>query len=92
MPDGRRKRALAAAVEEAFGTLFASRVLPFDRRAATAYGSVTTAVRRSGRTIGMADSLIAAIAISHTAEAVGTRNVSHLSGLGVPVIDPWTDA
>jgi predicted nucleic acid-binding protein len=89
MPDGRRRDALLHGMEDLLHRGFTRRILPFDRRAAAAYGPVATAARRSGRTIGVADLLIAAIAVSRGAEAVATRNVTHFEGLGVPVLNPW---
>jgi len=92
MPDGRRRDTLLQGMEDLLRSGFSGRILSVDRRAALAFTLVATTARRSGRTIGMADLLIAAIAVSRGAEAVATRNVSHFTGLGVPVINPWTEA
>ena len=40
LPEGRRRRELAAAAERLFAELFKERVLPFDGEAARAYGAV----------------------------------------------------
>ncbi len=37
LPEGERRRGLAAAAERAFGVFFAGRILPFDGAAAQAY-------------------------------------------------------
>ncbi len=50
--------------------------LAYDDRAAGLYGQLVAALRRTGREIGAADSMIAAIALSNDL-AVVTRNVRH---------------
>lgn len=49
---------------------------PFDDRAAAEYGRITGDLRRAGREIGVADTMIAAIALAHSLTVV-TRNVKH---------------
>jgi hypothetical protein len=66
------------------------RVLPFDRRAATAYAEVRSDVRRLG--LGErgkdADFQVAAIATSRGATVL-TRNVNDFDGSGVDIVNPW---
>ena len=73
MPDGKRRRALLAAAERAFGVFFAERILPFDREAAQAYAVIAAKRRASGHPISQADCQIAAIARSRGA-SVATRD------------------
>lgn len=89
LPDGARRQNLADAAERAFGRLFATRILPFDSRAARIYAEVAARRRRSGRPISPADCQIAAIALSRSM-ALATRNVRDFADTGVDLIDPWT--
>lgn len=88
LPEGNRKLGLLAAAEQAFGLLFAGRVLPFDSEAAQAYARIAADRRLRGRPISQADCQIAATARS-TGASLATRNVSDFDGCGVDVIDPW---
>ncbi|MDE0136266.1 MAG: type II toxin-antitoxin system VapC family toxin [Acidimicrobiaceae bacterium] len=88
LPDGSRKLGLVDAVERAFGTLFAGRVLPFDSNAAQAYAQIAADRRARGRPISQADCQIAATARSIRA-SLATRNVSDFDGCGIDVINPW---
>jgi predicted nucleic acid-binding protein len=90
MAEGRRRTALAQAVEAILGTILGGRVLPFDRAAARTYGLLAADCRRSGRPVGVADLQIAAIARTRNATAVATRNIQHFLGCGLPLIDPWS--
>lgn len=89
MPDGRRRATLVRAVDAMLGTILAGRVLPFDRPAAVEYAAWASDRRRAGRTVAMADLLIAAIARARRASSIATRNISDFVDCGVPIIDPW---
>ena len=88
LPDGRRRRGLTAAVERAFGILFAGRILSFDSAAAHAYASIAAARRAVGNPISQADCEIAAIARSQGA-SVATRDVKGFRDCGIEVVSPW---
>jgi len=88
LPVGRRRFGLEAAAQAMFQQDLEGRVLPFDSDAAQTYGGVFAACRRTGRTVGMADLLIASIALSRGATVV-SRNVSDFRACGIDVIDPW---
>jgi hypothetical protein len=90
MPDGRNRTALARAVEAMLGTVLAGRVLPFDRSAAAQYADWAGDRRRAGKTVGMADLQIAAIARARGATAIATRNLKDFVNCRIPLIDPWT--
>lgn len=88
MPPGRRRDGLASALERMLRAGFASRILPFDSDAATAYAEIGAARRRSGRPVSHSDCQIAAIARSR-GMAVATRNLRDFADMGIAVIDPW---
>jgi len=85
---GARRAKLQAAIDAAFAEEFAGRILPFDERAARAYGRIAAERRASGRPIAPFDAQIAAIALSRGA-AVATRDVHDFEGCGVTVLNPW---
>ena len=88
LPEGGRRRDLAAAAERAFGDTFAGRVLPFDSAAARVYAEIVAARRLAGRQVSMADGQIAAIAYAR-GMAVATRNLRHFRDMGADPVDPW---
>jgi hypothetical protein len=92
MADGRRRMALARAVEAILSTVLQGRVLPFDRAAARLYGELAAGSRQSGRPVGIPDLQIAAIARARHADAIATRNTQHFAGCGLRVVDPWMTA
>lgn len=91
LPAGRRRDALAKAVEDILTEDFRNRILPFDSAAARAYAAIAAGRRAAGRPISQFDCQIAAIARAHGA-AVATRNVGDFEGCGIEVIDPWRKA
>lgn len=91
LPEGRRRRDLAAAARAIFDEDLAGHVLPFDAAAAIAYADIFAARRRAGWPIATLDLMIAAIARSHAATVV-TRDSADFEGCGVTVVDPWTAA
>ena len=88
LPDGARRRGLAKAAEQAFGDLFAGRVLPFDSAAARIFAEIASARRSSGRPVSQPDGQIGAIARCRNM-AVATRNVRDFEGMGIELINPW---
>jgi len=91
MTEGRRRDAIARAVETMLGTVLGGRVLPFDRAAARIFGELAAESRRSGRPVGVADLQIGAIARARKADAIATRNTQHFVGCGVAIVDPWLE-
>ena len=90
LPAGRRKEALAAAVDEMFEHDFKGRVLPFDGSAAVTFAAICADRNRLGRPISQFDAQIAAIVRSRGA-ALATRNISDFDACGIRVIDPWQE-
>jgi predicted nucleic acid-binding protein len=88
LPDGRRKKAMAAGMGELLAGLFGARFLDFDREAAMAYAILVSRAMSKGFTISVADGQIAAIAAVH-GFAVATRDTAPFLAAGVPVINPW---
>jgi hypothetical protein len=89
MPEGRRRRDLAAAAEAMFAEDFAGRVLPFDSAAAGAYADSFAERRRAGRPMATIDLMVAAIARTQGATVV-TRNIRDFDACGVAVANPWS--
>jgi predicted nucleic acid-binding protein len=88
LPDGKRRTALAGAVEAMVQEDFRGRVLAFDSAAAAAYAEIAAGRRQLGRPISQADAQIAAIAKSRGAR-LATRNTADFAECGIEVIDPW---
>ena len=87
MPAGKRKYALASAIDDALD-LFAARILPFDTQAARRFADLAVKARVAGKGFPTPDGYIAAIAAAH-GFAVATRDVSAFVAAGVSVINPW---
>ncbi len=88
LPVGRRRSALAVAVDDILEKDLQRRILPFDRAAAAAYAIIASARRAAGRPISQFDCQIAAIAKARDA-ALATRNIRDFEGCGVDLVDPW---
>ena len=87
---GRRRDALASAIEAMLREDFAGRVLPFDSAAARAYAEIAARCRAAGRPVAQADGQIAAITRSR-GMALATRNVRDFADMGIDILDPWAD-
>lgn len=90
LPAGRRKDALAGALDEVLD-LFADRILAFDASAARRYADLAVGARAKGRGFPTPDGYIAAIAAAH-GYAVASRDASAFQAAGLTVIDPWDAA
>jgi toxin FitB len=88
LPAGKRKEALRVDVNELVANFFGSRILPFDREAALAYGVLVAAARAGGRAVSVTDGQIGAIA-SMRGFIVATRDTAPFIAVGVPTINPW---
>jgi|HubBroStandDraft_1064217.scaffolds.fasta_scaffold229901_2 predicted nucleic acid-binding protein len=88
LPDGKRKRALAAAMRELLARIFEDRFLSFEREAAEAYAVLARRARSKGQPISVPDCQIAAMAAVH-GFAVATRDTAPFLAVEVPVINPW---
>jgi predicted nucleic acid-binding protein len=90
LPDGRRKSDLASSLADKVVKMFGPRLLSFNPASAQAYALLVSRARATGRSIGLADGLIAAIATAHGL-AVATRDIVPFAAAGVLVINPWSD-
>jgi predicted nucleic acid-binding protein len=88
LPAGKRKDALAAALDDVLD-LFAARILPFDTSAARRYADLAVKARAAGKGFPTPDGYIAAIAAAH-GFAVASRDPSAFNAAGLTVIDPWS--
>jgi toxin FitB len=88
LPDGQRKRELAAVIGGILAEDFRGRVLPFDERASVPYADIVTGRERAGRPIGVADAQIAAICRDLGA-ILATGNTPDFEETGVELVDPW---
>lgn len=89
LPEGRRRRALETAFNEALEIDLEGRVLPFDEGAALAAATVAAQRRKAGKPVDVRDIQIAGIA-SDRGATLATRNTKHFEGFGVRVVNPWT--
>ena len=64
------------------------RILPFDRAAAEAYGSLRAELERAGTPLSEPDTRIAAIALTHDLTVV-TGNVRHFSRVAGLRVENW---
>lgn len=87
LPDGKRRNALAAHVDQVLG-LFEGRMLSFDAAAADQLAIIAARCEKLGRRAVAPDAYIAACAAAR-GFAVATRNAGHFEHTGVRVINPW---
>ena len=85
-PGGRHDRMRAAMV--GFTNMYEDRVLPLQRTEAEQAALLRVKARQSGRTLLLADALIAGTAVVNGL-SVATRNISDFGYLDVGVINPW---
>jgi len=88
LPRGKRREALLREAEATFAQDFASRILPFDERAAHFFALIAATRRVQGKPISVSDAQIAAISRASGA-TLATRNTDDFGGCGVQLINPW---
>jgi len=88
LADEPRRLGLIDWLETQLPAFFAGRILPVDATVADRWGRMLAA---AGRPVPAIDSLLAATAAAQGLTLV-TRNLRDVADLGVPVINPWTDA
>ena len=89
LPAGRRRDQLADTLS-VFVDEYADRVLPVRLREADRAASLRARARRSGRTVNLADALIASTALVNGL-GVATRNTSDFADHGMALINPWDE-
>jgi predicted nucleic acid-binding protein len=88
MAPGKRRSSLETWLETGLPAWFAENLLPITRKIADQWGKTTLRARRKGRSLAMADGLLAATAVTHGLTLV-TRNLKDFEGLDIPAHNPW---
>lgn len=86
LPASRKRSQLEAAIAATFDEDLV--ILPFDDAAAVDYATIAASQELRGRTVSMADAMIAATCMSAGA-ALATRNTKDFADLGIDLVDPW---
>ena len=86
---GPRRRAELGAWLAALEGEYAERILPIERATATEAARLRANAAGDGRTVHLADALIAGTAIQHRL-TIATRNTSDFDDGGVAAFDPWS--
>lgn len=85
--DARAKR-LKTWLEKKILPFYDGRILPVEKKVATEWGRICGESERNGKTRPSVDALIAATASVHKMKLV-TRNERDMSGMGVPLLNPF---
>lgn len=89
LPGGKRRDAVADAVEQMFEQEFTGRCLPFDELAAHEYAALVATRNKAGMPISTEDAQIAAIALRN-GFALATRNTKDFRKISeLDLLDPW---
>jgi tRNA(fMet)-specific endonuclease VapC len=88
LSDSRRKDKLRAWLTDELLVRFRDRILVLDVDVMLTWGELVGRLERGGRPLAAIDSLIAALALSHSCSLV-TRNESDFQGAGLTVVNPW---
>lgn len=75
-------------IERHVQTTFAARILSFDTPVAMLHGKLRQHLERTGRSISIQDTQIAAICLANNA-TLATRNIRDFEGLGVKLVNPF---
>ena len=89
LPAGRRRRVLDDWFRNDLRERFEGRLIPVDAAIADTCGKLMATCEASGRTMELADALIAATAEVHNLALV-TRNVTHFQTSVKHLVTPWT--
>jgi len=88
VPESKKRAQLQEWLDCTLRPWFAGRILPVTEPIAERMGRWAGEGEASGRTLKIADGLIAATALEHDLTLV-TRNVKDFTGFGVPLLNPW---
>ena len=87
LSEGERKSSLRAWLI-GLSSKFEDRILPLDQETAEIWGELSASGQQRGRSIPVADGLIAATAIRHGLH-VATRNTAHFEAARAMIVNPW---
>ena len=87
-PDGIRKRKLELWVEEDLKKRFEGRIIPFDLKVATKWGSIQGLAEKAGKPMPAIDGLIAVSGLFYNCTVV-TRNISDMEQSSAELFNPW---
>ena len=90
LPSGNRRNQLST-MQARILLAYADRILPLDRPGAEWAAEFRANAQRIGRTLDLADALIAGTARAHDL-SIATRNARDFDGLDVGVANPWAAA
>ncbi|HEY6352757.1 MAG TPA: type II toxin-antitoxin system VapC family toxin [Candidatus Angelobacter sp.] len=88
LAQGQRRTRLESWLEIEVQARFSGRILPIDAAIADRWGLLEAEARRKGRPLSTIDGLLAATALHYNLTMV-TRNVTDLTDLYIPVLNPW---
>lgn len=89
LPSGKRRNAIADALEQMFDQEFVGRCLPFDELAAHEYAALVATRNKVGMPISTEDAQIAAIALRNDL-VLATRNTKDFRNISeLLLLDPW---
>jgi tRNA(fMet)-specific endonuclease VapC len=88
LADSSRKDQLLRWLTDELSIRFKERILALDVNVMLTWGELVGRVERHGRPLAAIDSLIAAIALTHSCTLV-TRNEADFKDTGLSVINPW---
>lgn len=88
LADSSRKDQLQQWLTDELSIRFKERILALDVNVMLTWGELVGRLERHGRPLAAIDSLIAAIALTHSCTLV-TRNEADFKDIGLSVINPW---
>ena len=88
LPDSHRKNDLLVWLNEGVINRFGERILTLDTQTMLVWGGLRARTNKTGATMALFDSLIAATALRSNL-MVATRNTSDFIASGVQLINPW---
>jgi hypothetical protein len=87
---GKRRRSLEEAFARTIEEDLGGQILPFEAAAARHAAALASRRRSRGRPIDFRDVMIAGVVAAKDA-VLATRNIRDFDGLGINLVDPWTD-
>lgn len=88
MSGGQRRAQLLSWLETDLPARFELRMVPVDSLVADTCGKFLARAKQLGKSIELADGLLAATAEAYSMTLV-TRNTKHFEGLGIELLNPW---